>query len=289
MRDTEVEVVFHAAAYKHVPIVELNPIEGVRNNVFGTLTCALAAREVGVKKFVLVSSDKAVRPTSVMGATKRWAELILQSLAYQPSRTCYCAVRFGNVLGSSGSVVPLFREQIDKGGPVTVTHPDVTRYFMTTKEAASLVVQAGAMCCGGDIFVLDMGEPVRIVDLAERMIHLAGLRVKNEANPDGDIEIVFTGLRPGEKLREELLIGSNVVETEHHMILREQEETLSWEELAVLLNQLRNACNGSDETLVRTMLSQAVAGFRLDAKPVDSSADVSLPQDKLRLVQGRRS
>ena len=212
--------VYHAAAYKHVPMVEDNPGEGILNNVFGTLNTAQAAQASGVKRFVLISTDKAVRPTNVMGASKRMAELVLQALSPQSATTCFTMVRFGTVLDSSGSVVPLFRRQLAEGGPLTVTHLDVTRYFMTIPEAAQLVLQAGAMAVGGDVFVLDMGQPVKIMDLAQRMVQLSGLTVRDDLHPDGDIEIVVTGLRPGEKLYEELLIGENPEPTAHARIMK---------------------------------------------------------------------
>ena len=224
MRAFGVQTVYHAAAYKHVPLVEHNIVEGVRNNVFGTWYCAEAAIKAGVESFVLISTDKAVRPTNIMGASKRMAELALQGLAQRQTTTRFTMVRFGNVLGSSGSVVPLFRQQIKQGGPITVTHPDIIRYFMTIPEAAELVIQAGAMGTGGDVFVLDMGEPVKIIDLAARMIHLSGLEVKDDKHPNGDIEILYTGLRPGEKLYEELLIGDNVSGTGHPRIMRAEEQ-----------------------------------------------------------------
>jgi FlaA1/EpsC-like NDP-sugar epimerase len=256
-----VETVYHAAAYKHVPLVEHNMIEGVHNNVFGTLHTAEAAISAGVKSFVLVSTDKAVLPTNVMGATKRFAELVLQGLNQRGSNTTFCMVRFGNVLASSGSVVPLFREQIRHGGPVTVTHPEIYRYFMTIPEAASLVIQAGSMGTGGDVFVLDMGKPVRIGDLAEKMIHLMGLTVRDEDHPDGDVEVRYTGLRPGEKLYEELLIGNDVSGTEHRSIMRAEEDFLPWEELKPLLDQMWNACQRLDCNKVREVLLRAVAGY----------------------------
>lgn len=243
MRTFAVNTLYHAAAYKHVPLVEYNVVVGVRNNVFGTWYTADAAIKAGVETFVLISTDKAVRPTNVMGASKRMAELVLQGLAQYQNKTRFCMVRFGNVLGSSGSVVPLFREQIRKGGPITVTHKDIIRYFMTIPEAAQLVIQAGAMGKGGDVFVLDMGEPVKIADLARRMLHLMGLEVKDDANPHGDIEIKYTGLRPGEKLYEELLVGNNVRKTEHSRIMAADEVCLSWEEMQHLLNRLDKACN----------------------------------------------
>jgi FlaA1/EpsC-like NDP-sugar epimerase len=242
MRTFGVHTVYHAAAYKHVPLVEYNVVEGVRNNVFGTWYTAEAAIKAGVETFVLISTDKAVRPTNVMGASKRLAELVLQGLAQHQSKTRFCMVRFGNVLGSSGSVVPLFREQIRKGGPVTVTHKDIIRYFMTIPEASQLVIQAGAMGKGGDVFVLDMGEPVRIADLARRMIHLMGLEVRDNDHPNGDIEIKFSGLRPGEKLYEELLVGNNVRNTEHSRIMAADEVCLTWPEMLHLLQRLDKAC-----------------------------------------------
>lgn len=242
MRTFAVHTVYHAAAYKHVPLVEYNVVEGVRNNVFGTWYTAEAAIKAGVETFVLISTDKAVRPTNVMGASKRLAELVLQGLAQHQSRTRFCMVRFGNVLGSSGSVVPLFREQIRKGGPITVTHKDIIRYFMTIPEASQLVIQAGAMGKGGDVFVLDMGEPVRIADLARRMVHLMGLEVRDEEHPHGDIEIKYSGLRPGEKLYEELLVGNNVRKTDHSRIMAADEVCLTWPEMLHLLQRLDRAC-----------------------------------------------
>ena len=255
--------VYHAAAYKHVPLVESNPAEGIVNNVFGTLNIARAAMASGVGQFILVSTDKAVRPTNVMGASKRMAELVLQALAGQGenARTCFGMVRFGNVLGSSGSVVPLFRSQLASGGPLTVTHPDVTRYFMTIPEAAQLVLQAGAMATGGDVFVLDMGEPVRIMDLAHRMVELSGLTVRNEAHPGGDIEIAITGLRPGEKLYEELLIGDNPSPTVHPRIMKAHEDCLSWPELEVHLDTLRRACENGDVASIKSVLRTCVHGY----------------------------
>jgi FlaA1/EpsC-like NDP-sugar epimerase len=256
-----VETVYHAAAYKHVPLVEHNMIEGVHNNIFGTLHTAEAAIACGVKSFVLISTDKAVLPTNVMGATKRFAELVLQGLSRRGSNTMFSMVRFGNVLASSGSVVPLFQEQIRKGGPVTVTHPDIYRYFMTIPEAASLVLQAGSMATGGDVFVLDMGKPVRIRDLAEKMIHLMGLTVRDGEHADGDIEIRYTGLRPAEKLYEELLIGNNVAGTEHPGIMRAEEECLPWEQLKPLIDQLWQACQQLDCTSARDALLSGVTGY----------------------------
>lgn len=235
------DTVFHAAAYKHVPIVEENVIAGIRNNVFGTLQCAQEAKRVGVQHFILVSTDKAVRPTNIMGASKRICELILQAFAAEGSATRFAMVRFGNVLGSSGSVVPRFQQQIRDGGPVTLTHRDITRYFMTIPEAAQLVIQAGAMAEGGEVFVLDMGDPVRIYDMARTMIHLSGLSVRDESNPQGDIEIHEIGLRKGEKLFEELLIGNSPEKTSHARIMRATEQRLSWEDLSLKLNQMETA------------------------------------------------
>ncbi len=249
-----VQTVYHAAAYKHVPIVEENVIEGIHNNVISTWYTAEAALECGVETFVLISTDKAVNPTNVMGATKRLAEIVLQGLHERGSRTRFCMVRFGNVLESSGSVVPLFREQIRRGGPVTVTHPDVIRYFMTIPEASQLVLQAGAMAEGGDVFVLDMGKPIRIADLARRMILLAGYSVRDEENPEGDIEIRYTGLRPAEKLFEELLIGSNVSGTGHPMIMRAMEHSLPWSDVQELLNNLLVAMGQFDVATISDLL-----------------------------------
>ncbi|NIA53691.1 polysaccharide biosynthesis protein [Massilia sp. TW-1] len=257
----EVETVYHAAAYKHVPLVEQNPIEGIRNNVFGTLNFARAAVEAKVKCFVLVSTDKAVRPTNVMGSTKRLAELILQAFSRQHGHTRFCMVRFGNVLGSSGSVVPLFRRQIEMGGPVTLTHPEITRYFMTIPEAAQLVLQAGSMGKGGDVFVLDMGEPVKIADLAKRMIHLSGQEVFSAETPDGTIEIKYVGLRPGEKLYEELLIGDNVTGTAHPLIMRAQEAEIAWPFLELMLRQLEDACDRFDHEAIRAQLRKMVSEY----------------------------
>jgi len=257
----EVDTVYHVAAYKQVPMVEKNVVEGVQNNIFGTLVSAQAAEKFEVKNFVLISTDKAVRPTNFMGATKRFAEQVLQAMAARKSKTKFSMVRFGNVLGSSGSVVPLFRRQISRGGPVTVTHPEVTRYFMTVQEAAQLVIQAGSMATGGDVFVLDMHEPIKIIDLAKKMVHLMGFEVKDENSYRGDIAIEYTGLRPGEKLYEELLIGESVTGTEHPKIMRAEEETLSWEELESLLNRLELACKQIDLNEIRTLLMKAVDGF----------------------------
>ena len=255
------DTVYHAAAYKHVPLVESNPVQGIENNVLGTLNMARAAMQHGVKSFVLVSTDKAVRPTNVMGASKRMAELVLQALAAEPSGTCFCMVRFGNVLGSSGSVVPLFRKQLAQGGPLTVTHTEVTRYFMTISEAAQLVLQAAAMASSGEVFVLDMGEPVKIVDLARRMVELSGLRVRDAACPDGDIAITVTGLRPGEKLYEELLIGGNPSATEHPRILKAHEAALDWATLQVHLARLQQAVSHGDVAGIHAVLVRCVQGY----------------------------
>jgi FlaA1/EpsC-like NDP-sugar epimerase len=270
MSTFKVETIYHAAAYKHVPLVEHNVTEGVCNNIFGTLNTARAAIDAGVKNFVLISTDKAVRPTNVMGATKRMAELVLQALSKEQSVTRFCMVRFGNVLGSSGSVVPLFKQQISQAGPVTVTDKDIIRYFMTIPEAAQLVIQAGSMGKGGDVFVLDMGEPVKIYDLARNMIHLSGFDVKDENNPLGDIEIKVTGLRPGEKLYEELLIGDNVAKTQHQRIMSANEVCLPWAELEALLAKLQIACLGFNNQVIREILLSAQTDF----KPKDGICDL---------------
>jgi len=262
MQAYRVQTVYHAAAYKHVPIVEQNVIEGIHNNVIATWYAAEAAHETDVETFVLVSTDKAVNPTNVMGATKRFAEIVLQALHNRGTKTRFCMVRFGNVLASSGSVVPLFSEQIRAGGPVTVTHPEVIRYFMTIPEAAQLVIQAGSMAKGGDVFVLDMGKPVRICDLARRMIHLMGLTVRDEKHPNGDIEIAFTGLRPAEKLYEELLIGNNVTGTDHPMILRAIEHSLPWESVQGQLDEILVAMSRFDCQRAMELLRSVVAEYR---------------------------
>jgi FlaA1/EpsC-like NDP-sugar epimerase len=273
--------VYHAAAYKHVPLVEHNPAEGVRNNVWGTRVCAEAAMRSSVRNFVLVSTDKAVRPTNIMGATKRLAEMVLQALAEvnaavaaqggraPTARTTFSMVRFGNVLGSSGSVVPLFREQIKNGGPITLTHVDITRYFMTIPEAAQLVIQAGAMGQGGDVFVLDMGQPVKIIDLARRLVELSGLTVRDELQPDGDIELTVTGLRPGEKLYEELLIGDNPKPTQHARIMKAHEQFLSWPQLEQKLNALSIAMSVNDVPVIRGQLQELVSGYVPSGEVVD--------------------
>jgi len=269
IRSFKVDTVYHVAAYKQVPMVEKNVVEGVQNNIFGTLVSAQAAEKFKVKNFVLISTDKAVRPTNFMGATKRFAEQVLQALAARETATKFSMVRFGNVLGSSGSVVPLFRRQISMGGPVTVTHPEVTRYFMTVQEAAQLVIQAGSMATGGDVFVLDMHEPIKIIDLAKKMIHLMGFEVRDENSYRGDIAIEYTGLRPGEKLYEELLIGESVTGTGHPKIMRAKEETLSWGELEILLSKLELACKQIDLKEIRKLLMKAVVGF----EPKDEVSD----------------
>ncbi|EOX4130518.1 polysaccharide biosynthesis protein [Vibrio paracholerae] len=274
MRAFGVQTVYHAAAYKHVPLVEYNVVEGVRNNVFGTYYCAKAAIEASVESFVLISTDKAVRPTNVMGTSKRMAELALQALAAKENEkmngTRFCMVRFGNVLGSSGSVIPLFKRQIQEGQAITVTHPEIIRYFMTIPEAAPLVIQAGAMGKGGDVFVLDMGEPVKIVDLAKNLIQLSGLKVKSSDNPNGDIEIKFTGLRPGEKLYEELLIGDNVEGTDHERIMTANEQFLPLEEFNQILEKLDRACHEFDHETIRQILLETPTGFN----PTDGIGDL---------------
>ena len=265
-------VVFHAAAHKHVPLMEISPEEAIKNNVVGTFNTAEFANSYGVEKFVLISTDKAVRPTNVMGASKRMAELCLQALSEQLKdyQTCFSMVRFGNVLGSSGSVIPLFRKQILKGGPITITHPDIIRYFMTIPEAAQLVIQAGAMAKGGDVFILDMGEPVKIVDLAKNLIQLSGLSVKDENNPKGDIEITYTGLRPGEKLYEELLIGGdNVCKTTHPRIMTAEEVYLPFEQLSDVLSELERSCRDANYMAIRQTLLNAPTGFKPTTEIVD--------------------
>ncbi len=271
--ENDIETIYHAAAYKHVPIVEMNPFSGLENNVFGTVTAAQAAVRHGVERFVLVSTDKAVRPRNVMGASKRLAELVLQAeAAANPGSTVFTMVRFGNVLESSGSVVPLFRRQIQTGGPITVTHPDVTRFFMSIPEAAELVIQAGAMAKGGDVFVLHMGDPVRIDDLARLMVRLSNLEVRDEKNPQGDIEIVYVGLRPGEKLYEELLIGANTQTTEHPRIFRSAEPCLSRAELNKELALLKRAIEARDRATVQAILRRTVEGYLSDSEWSDFAA-----------------
>lgn len=272
MKTFSVNTVYHAAAYKHVPMVERNIVEGIRNNVLGTWHVAQAARQNRVEKLVLISTDKAVRATSVMGVSKRLAELVIQAFATLESQTQYCMVRFGNVLGSSGSILPLFTRQIEKGGPVTVTHKEADRFFMTTSEAAELVIQAGAMAAGGDLFLLDMGEPVRIYDFAEKMIHLHGKRVgkpKDLESQQDFIDIVFTGLRPGEKLREELIIGQRVTGTEHPKIMKAKEDCLSFKAVEEICLSLGKACESGDYLALKKLLKQAVPGYDLDHETVD--------------------
>ncbi|HCB64288.1 MAG TPA: polysaccharide biosynthesis protein, partial [Fusobacteria bacterium] len=267
-----VDTVYHAAAYKHVPLVEENPFEGVFNNIIGTQACVQAAIDAEVETFVLISTDKAVRPTNIMGATKRFAEMILQSLSDKndaKNKTRMTMVRFGNVIGSSGSAVPLFQQQIKEGGPVTVTHSEVIRYFMSLSEAAELVIQAGAMGKGGDVFVLDMGEPIKIYDLAKRLISLSGMELKDKDNPEGDIEIIITGLRPGEKLYEELLIGDKVSKTEHKRILRAEEDFLSSEELEKYISLLKKAEKEGDVIALKEVLRKVISGFTPEEKIVD--------------------
>jgi FlaA1/EpsC-like NDP-sugar epimerase len=277
LRTWKPHTVYHAAAYKHVPLVEHNPAEGVKNNVQGTLNTAQLAAVHGVSDFVLISTDKAVRPTNVMGTSKRLAEMVLQAQAAllqgqvqgQGGQTRFSMVRFGNVLGSSGSVVPLFRKQIKDGGPITLTDERITRYFMTIPEAAQLVIQAGAMASGGDVFVLDMGEPVKIIDLAKRMVELSGLCLKSEVNPNGDIALAVTGLRPGEKLYEELLIGDNPLPTSHSRIMKAHEDFVPWDELQAKLGGLGLALDANDVPLIRSLLKDLVPGYQPDGEVVD--------------------
>ncbi|MGL5840137.1 MAG: polysaccharide biosynthesis protein [Sphingorhabdus sp.] len=269
------DTIYHAAAYKHVPLVECNIAEGLLNNVVGTMTMALVAERQGVSNFVLISTDKAVRPTNVMGATKRLAEQVLQARAAESSRTCFSMVRFGNVLGSSGSVVPLFRSQIQGGGPVTITHAEITRYFMTIPEASQLVIQAGAMAHGGEVFVLDMGEPVKVVDIARRMINLMGLTERTLEHPDGDIAIEVVGLRPGEKLYEELLIGNNPEPTQHRLIMKAREDFIPWDGLSSLIAQTRAAAENGDELKLLGLLKQLVPEYAPEA-----AGEVGTPQSQ---------
>jgi FlaA1/EpsC-like NDP-sugar epimerase len=271
-----VDTVYHAAAYKHVGLVEHNVIEGLKNNTFGTLYAAQAAMEKGVKDFILISTDKAVRTTSVMGASKRLAEMVLQALQVNSEATRFSMVRFGNVLGSSGSVVPLFEEQIAAGGPVTVTHADVTRYFMTIPEAAQLVLQAASMAKGGDVFLLDMGQPIRIMELAERMVRLKGFTLRDEAHPEGDIEIKITGLKPGEKLHEELLVGEAVTGTDHRKIMRAEEHFVPWAELRSALDTLEQACDSYDYEAIKKFIEGLLEGTDLESQLGDlySSAEI---------------
>ena len=261
MNEHNIQTIYHAAAYKHVPMVEMKVIEGVYNNVIGTYYVAKAAMENNVENMVLISTDKAVRPTNIMGASKRFSELILQAMSDQDIGTCFSMVRFGNVLDSAGSVVPLFRKQIKAGGPVTVTHRNITRYFMSIPEAVQLVLQSGAMAKGGDVFILDMGEPIKILDLAYKMIHLSGLQPIDNQNPDGDIKIEFTGLRPGEKLYEELLIGNNVVQSEHPRIMQATEEKLSIEIIEECIYEIRESRKEQSEKRIKSMLYKYVSGY----------------------------
>lgn len=274
MKNHNVDTIYHTAAYKHVPLVEDNIIAGIQNNVFGTLSCAQAAIEAKVENFTLISTDKAVRPTNIMGASKRLAELVLQALADKKTATTFTIVRFGNVLGSSGSVVPLFKKQIEAGGPITITHPEIVRYFMLTQEAAELVIQASAMGHNGQVFVLDMGEPVKIVELARKMIQLSGKKEGLLGNTHHDeIAIQFIGLRPGEKLYEELLIGGNVEETCHHKIMTAMEEKLNWQEMALVLSELERNCNEHDVVAIKQTLLSAPTGYQT-AKLHKETSDV---------------
>jgi FlaA1/EpsC-like NDP-sugar epimerase len=279
------DTVYHAAAYKHVPLVEHNPCIGVRNNVWGTMIAAQAAIDAGVADFVLISTDKAVRPTNIMGTSKRIAELVLQALANERPATRLSMVRFGNVLGSSGSVVPLFRKQIRDGGPVTLTHADITRYFMTIPEAAQLVIQAGAMAVGGEVFVLDMGDPVRIIDLARKMIELSGLSVRDAANPKGDIEIEVVGLRPAEKLFEELLIGDNADQTSHPRIMKGHEAMMGWEELQEMLSALDGSIKANNVEQLRMQLMTLVPEFSPEAEVVDYVSLETRPTDTSKVAE----
>ena len=280
-----IDTIYHAAAYKHVPLVEHNIIEGVNNNILGTWRCAEAAIKSNVSSFILVSTDKAVRPTNIMGTTKRVAELVLQALTERQTKARFTVVRFGNVLESSGSVVPLFRKQIAAGGPITVTHPEITRYFMTIPEAAELVIQAGAMGKGGDVFVLDMGEPVKIVDLARQMIHLSGLESKNDSQSHGDIEIQFSGLRPGEKLFEELLVGANATGTEHKLIMRAEEKYLDWSETSSLLQEIETHCINRNHARVHEILLVAPTDYQGDGEIKDYIWGSTPPKLNSKLIR----
>lgn len=280
------DTIYHAAAYKHVPLVEHNPAEGIRNNTFGTLNMALLAREFKVPDFVLISTDKAVRPTNVMGASKRLAEMVLQALAAEGGATCFSMVRFGNVLGSSGSVVPLFRRQIAAGGPITITHPEITRYFMTIPEAAQLVIQASSMATGGEVFLLDMGEPVKVIDLARRMVELSGMTVRDSANPEGDIELAVTGLRPGEKLYEELLIGENPMPTLHPRVMKGHESFPAWDALQVQLAAVHERLDTADLHGLRKAIQLVVPGYTPSGLPVSAASvaardSVALHEDQV--------
>lgn len=270
LRENDVDIILHAAAYKHVPLVEDNPLAAAQNNVLGTQAMALAAQDADVKRFVLVSTDKAVRPTNVMGATKRLAEMVIQDLQSRSKGTIFSMVRFGNVLGSSGSVIPLFKKQIREGGPITVTHPEVTRFFMTIPEAARLVLLAGSFAQGGEVFVLDMGQPVKIADLARRLIEISGLTVKDANNPSGDIEITYVGLRPGEKLYEELLIDDNTISTPHQKIMRAMEGSRSELEVASAVRRIQAGLQTSDQSVVRPVLAAMVDGYRIPQQHSDT-------------------
>jgi len=285
MEHYKVATVYHAAAYKHVPLVEQNIIEGLKNNIFGTQRCAQAAIQTNVETFVLISTDKAVRPTNLMGASKRIAELTLQALAKEKHNTCFSMVRFGNVLGSSGSVVPKFRQQIESGGPVTVTHPEITRYFMTTPEAAQLVIQAGAMAKGGDVFVLEMGEPVKIADMAREMILLSGLTVQDDANPEGEIAIEYTGLRAGEKLYEELLVGDNCTGTQHPRIMRAEEEFITWQQASETLSEILQLAEELDHHGLRALILASPAAYQPSNGIDDLIFNKQKEQPKLALIK----
>jgi len=277
LRDHQIHTIYHAAAYKHVPLVEMNPLEGIKNNILGTYNCVKGAIETSVDTFILISTDKAVRPSNVMGATKRFSELILQGAHKLKTGTNFSMVRFGNVLDSAGSVVPLFRHQIKQGGPITVTHPEITRYFMSIPEAVELVIQAGAMAKGGDVFVLEMGEPVRIIDLAQQMIHLSGYELRNNKNPSGDIEIKITGLRPGEKLNEELIIGNNVYSTDHPQILKAEEKSIDWKEIEDKTLHMKSICESLDVNEAFEVLKSCVD----DWQPSSNSATYLSPKIQL--------
>ena len=264
LREYDINTVYHAAAYKHVPLVEMNPLDGINNNIIGTYNCVKGALETSVDTFILISTDKAVRPSNIMGATKRFSELILQGAQKLSSGTCFSMVRFGNVLDSAGSVVPLFRSQIKKGGPITVTHPEVTRYFMSIPEAVELVIQAGALARGGEVFVLEMGDPIRIIDLAKQMIHLSGFEHKTDKSPNGDIGIKITGLRPGEKLNEELIIGNNVYSTDHPQILKAKETSFEWNPIEEKIANLKTACEAMDINTALEILKGCVTEWNPD-------------------------
>ena len=277
----QIHTVYHAAAYKHVPLVEMNPMDGIRNNIIGTYNCVKGALDAAVDTFILISTDKAVRPSNIMGVTKRFSELILQGAHKNSNGTCFSMVRFGNVLDSAGSVVPLFRQQISKGGPVTVTHPEVTRYFMSIPEAVELVIQAGAMAKGGEVFVLEMGNPIRIIDLATKMIHLSGYVAQNSDNPDGDISIKITGLRPGEKLNEELIIGNNVYSTDHSQILKAEEKSFDWDKIEEITLKLKAACESLEINLAIKILKDCVTEWN----PSSNSDFYTQSDPKLKIDQ----